>query len=146
MPTDIRYDPAGKRNSVTNRHDPKLATEAVRLASMVGDCTVTISGTTLTIQFYDMKGRPYKGFVRFLLEQHATVLGSAPVTNTSGVLPAASSAQTKGITLLALSANDAVFCLTDANGLFVGTLGGAVSSNNVITATPFTSIYSSVAQ
>ena len=135
MPTDLRYDPAGKPSASTNRLNPKLAGKEQRVsAQVVGDARVTVATSTLTVQFYDMLCRPFKGNVMFLLSQVNGVISTPPTAlGTTGRLPAVG-ATTNGTVLSALTANKHLLAMTDANGLFVCTLGGVIADGDAVCA------------
>lgn len=123
MPTDITYDPGTNRSSTTNRMDPKLASQAARMASEVADCDITVTQVgagevKLTLQFKDARKRNYRGRLAFEIHQINGALGSAAVTSTGGINPVL----VTGIALREIVSVTAYVCQTNASGLAVITI------------------------
>lgn len=136
------YDPATIPVAATNRctvEDPSITQ---RLQGKIPfDATITVASTTVTIQFLDGKGRPHKGRVFFtMIQTEVSPATSVPALASTGRLPAVG-ANTNGSTLVAHTANKVISCVTDADGLWVGTLTGALGTDDTIGVAPYIGIW-----
>jgi len=139
------YDAGLKPVSATNRLDgsANIGIPAISRvhAALPADATITVASTTLTIQFKDAKGRNYRGRVFFtMIQTEVSPADAVPALAATGRLPAVG-ANTNGSTLAAITANKVVMCCTDADGLWVGTLTGALGTADYVGVAPMAGLW-----